>query len=57
MDVSFYTTELPQYALIEAIPRTRAQVVQAGAAMTYTHSPSSGTARPSTLCPPHPPDR
>ncbi len=35
-DVSFYTTELPQYALIEAVLGPGARVVQVGAAMTYT---------------------
>jgi hypothetical protein len=35
-DVSFYTTELPQYALIEAVLGLGARVVQVGAAMTYT---------------------
>ena len=35
-DVSFYTTELPQYALIEAVLGPGAPVVQVGAAMTYT---------------------
>jgi hypothetical protein len=35
-DVSFYTTELPQYALIEAILGLGAWVVHLGAAMTYT---------------------
>jgi hypothetical protein len=35
-DVSFYTTELPQYALIESVLGLGAQVVHVGAAMTYT---------------------
>jgi len=35
-DVSFYTTELPQYALIESLLGLSAQVVHVGAAMTYT---------------------
>ncbi|MGD0245732.1 MAG: hypothetical protein ABSB59_36150 [Streptosporangiaceae bacterium] len=35
-DVSFWTTELPQYALIEAISGLGPWVVHAGAAMTYT---------------------
>jgi hypothetical protein len=35
-DVSFYTTELPQYALIEAVLGLGASVVHVGAAMTYT---------------------
>jgi hypothetical protein len=35
-DVSFYTTELPQYALIEAITGLGPWVVHAAAAMTYT---------------------
>jgi hypothetical protein len=35
-DVSFYTTELPQYAIIELIYGLRADVVHAAAAMTYT---------------------
>ena len=35
-DVSFYTTELPQYALIESVLGLSAQVVHVGAAMTYT---------------------
>ena len=35
-DVSFWTTELPQYALIEAVLGLRAWVVHVGAAMTYT---------------------
>jgi hypothetical protein len=35
-DVSFYTTELPQYALIEAVAGLGAWVVHVGAAMTYT---------------------
>ncbi len=35
-DVSFYTTEVPQYALIEAVLGPGAAVVQVGAAMTYT---------------------
>lgn len=35
-DVSFYTTELPQYALIEAVLGLGPWVVHAGAAMTYT---------------------
>jgi hypothetical protein len=35
-DVSFYTTELPQYALVELIRGLRADVVDIAAAMTYT---------------------
>ena len=35
-DVSFYTTELPQYALVELIRGLRADVVTTCAAMTYT---------------------
>jgi hypothetical protein len=35
-DVSFYTTELPQYALIEAVLGLGPWVVHVGAAMTYT---------------------
>ena len=35
-DVSFYTTELPQYALIELVRGLRAGVVDIAAAMTYT---------------------
>jgi len=35
-DVSFWTTELPQYMLIEAISGLGPWVVHAGAAMTYT---------------------
>jgi len=35
-DVSFYTTELPQYALIESVLGLGARVVHLGAAMTYT---------------------
>jgi hypothetical protein len=35
-DVSFYTTELPQYALIESVLGLSAQVVHVGAAITYT---------------------
>jgi hypothetical protein len=35
-DVSFYTTELPQYALIESVVGLGARVVHVGAAMTYT---------------------
>jgi hypothetical protein len=35
-DVPFYTTELPQYALIETVLGLGAQVVHVGAAMTYT---------------------
>ena len=35
-DVTFYTTELPQYALIEAVLGLGAWVVHLGAAMTYT---------------------
>ena len=35
-DVSFYTTELPQYALIESVLGFGARVVHVGAAMTYT---------------------
>ncbi len=35
-DVSFYTTELPQYMLIEAVRGLGAEVVNIAAAMTYT---------------------
>ncbi len=35
-DVSFYTTELPQYAAIEALLGLGTWVVHVGAAMTYT---------------------
>jgi hypothetical protein len=35
-DVSFYTTELPQYMLIEAVGGIGTWVVHVGAAMTYT---------------------
>ena len=35
-DVSFYTTELPQYALLESVLGLGAWVVHVGAAMTYT---------------------
>ena len=35
-DVSFYTTELPQYALVELVSGLRADVVDIAAAMTYT---------------------
>jgi hypothetical protein len=35
-DVSFYTTELPQYALVELIRGLRADAVDIAAAMTYT---------------------
>ena len=35
-DVSFYTTELPQYMLIEAIRGLGPGVVNLAAAMTYT---------------------
>jgi hypothetical protein len=35
-DVSFYTTELPQYMLIEAVRGPGADVVNIAAAMTYT---------------------
>jgi hypothetical protein len=35
-DVSFYTTELPQYVLIEALLGFGSWVVHVGAAMTYT---------------------
>jgi hypothetical protein len=35
-DVSFYTTELPQYMIIEAVLGMGPWVVHAGAAMTYT---------------------
>ena len=35
-DVSFYTTEVPQYALLEAIVGLRPDVVHLAAAMTYT---------------------
>jgi hypothetical protein len=34
--VSFYTTELPQYALIESVLGLGAWVVHVGASMTYT---------------------
>ena len=34
-DVSFYTTELPQYALLESVLGRGARVVHVGAAMTY----------------------
>jgi hypothetical protein len=35
-DVSFYTTELPQYALVEVVAGLRPEVVHICAAMTYT---------------------
>ncbi|MGH3209715.1 MAG: hypothetical protein ACRDNO_18350 [Trebonia sp.] len=35
-DVSFYTTELPEYALVELIRGLRADVVDIAAAMTYS---------------------
>ena len=35
-DVSFYTTEVPQYALVELFRGLRADVVDIAAAMTYT---------------------
>ena len=35
-DVSFYSTELPQYALLEAVHRADPGVVHLGGAMTYT---------------------
>jgi len=35
-DVSFYTTELPEYALVEAIAGLRPEVVDVCAALTYT---------------------
>jgi len=35
-DVSFYTTELPQYALIELVHGLNADIVHIAAAMTYT---------------------
>jgi hypothetical protein len=35
-DVSFYTTELPQYAAIESIRGLSADVIHVGGAMTYT---------------------
>ena len=35
-DVSFYTTELPQYALVERLAGLRPEVVHICAAMTYT---------------------
>jgi hypothetical protein len=35
-DVSFYTTELPQYALVELVAGLTATVVHVAAAMTYT---------------------
>jgi hypothetical protein len=35
-DVSFYTTELPQYMLLELVHGLRADVVHVAAAMTYT---------------------
>ena len=35
-DVSFYTTELPQYMLVEAVRGLGADVVHVAAAMTYT---------------------
>ena len=35
-DVTFYTTELPQYALIESVRGLSPDVIHAGGAMTYT---------------------
>ena len=35
-DVSFYTTEVPEYLLVELVRGLRADVVQIGAAVTYT---------------------
>ena len=35
-DVSFYTTELPQYMLVEAVAGLRPEVVHICAALTYT---------------------
>ena len=35
-DVSFYTTELPQYMLVELVRGLHADVVHVAAAMTYT---------------------
>jgi hypothetical protein len=35
-DVSFYTTELPQYALVEAVHGLNSDTVHVAAAMTYT---------------------
>jgi hypothetical protein len=35
-DVSFYTTELPEYALVEAVAGLRPEVVHICAALTYT---------------------
>ncbi|MEN3305824.1 MAG: hypothetical protein V7603_2026 [Micromonosporaceae bacterium] len=35
-DVSFYTTEVPQYALVELLYGLRADVIHVAAAMTYT---------------------
>ena len=35
-DVSFYTTELPQYMLVEALRGLNQDVVRVAAAMTYT---------------------
>jgi hypothetical protein len=35
-DVAFYTTEIPQYALVEIVRGLRPDVVQIAAAMTYT---------------------
>ena len=35
-DVSFYTTELPQYAAIESVRGLSADVIHVGGAMTYT---------------------
>src|ERR1700745_4413327 len=58
-DVSFYTTELPQYMLIEALTGFGPWVVHAAAAMTYTLLVllgallAGGGARP----PPPPPPR
>ena len=35
-DVSFYTTELPQYALLELVRGLTPDVIHVGGAMTYT---------------------
>jgi hypothetical protein len=35
-DVSFYTTELPEYALVEAVTRLNGDTVHIAAALTYT---------------------
>jgi hypothetical protein len=35
-DVSYYTTEIPQYALVEVLRGLNADVVHVAAAMTYT---------------------